>query len=290
MKPICNSETELYCILGDPVTHCKSTVMHNLAFSQLDINAVFLAFLCNQDNISQVFQSVRALDIKGGSITMPVKKAAMPFMDFISKDAQLIGSVNVFKNINGRLEGYNTDGLGVVHFLQSKNIPFTDKTVLVGAGGAGQSIAIQLALHGTKNLVICDKDLASARSLADKINESITGCHADASTADESVLIAELQNSDLLVDATPLGMPPLEGQSILYSFQSIPKHVTFLDICYAPPKTKLLELARENGFQAYNGIGMLLYQGVEAFRIWTGCEFPLEYIEQQNLFANDLNP
>ncbi|WP_147590675.1 hypothetical protein [Enterocloster asparagiformis] len=88
--------------------------------------------------------------------------------------------------------------------------------------------------------------------------------------------------------------PPWEcrpwKQSILYSFQSIPKHVTFLDICYAPPKTKLLELARENGFQAYNGIGMLLYQGVEAFRIWTGCEFPLEYVEQQNLFANDLNP
>ena len=85
-------------------------------------------------------------------------------------------------------------------------------------------------------------------------------------------------------------MPPFEGQSILHTFEGIPKHVVFLDICYTPPRTKLLELAEQNGFQVHNGIGMLLYQGVEAFRIWTGQAFPLDYVEQQNIFSSALNP
>lgn len=281
MEHLLDSQTALYGILGDPVSHCRSTVMHNMAFSCLGKNAVFLAFLCNSQNIAEVFQAIRALDIKGGSITIPVKKLAMPFMDFISEEARLIGSINVFKNVNGRLEGYNTDGLGVVRFLQNKHIPFSEKTVLAGAGGAGRSIGFQLAFHGAKQLIICDKDLALAQSLEDAVNQSVAGCDAKASLAEESILLKELEDSTLFIDATPLGMPPLTDHSLLNSFLSIPSHVTFLDICYEPSETKLLRLARQNGFQAHNGIGMLLHQGAEAFRIWTGQEFPFEYVEKR---------
>lgn len=282
MDQLCNSNTSLYCILGNPVRHCNSPIIHNLAFQKTGINSVFLSFVCDRSNIRQVFQSIRTLDVKGGSITMPVKIDAMEQMDSVADDARLIGSVNVFKNENGKLTGYNTDGLGVVHFLQSKQVPFQTKTVLTGAGGAGQSIAVHLALHGTKILAISDINLKAAEKLANKITQSVPECHAYAISSEESILIHELQNSAILIDATPLGMHPFENQSILSSVDGIPKHVVFMDICYAPPKTKLLKLAESHSFQIYNGIGMLLYQGAEAFRIWTGQEFPLEYV-QENL-------
>ncbi len=280
MEQICNSNTSLYCILGNPVRHCNSPIIHNLAFRKNNINSVFLSFLCDHNNIQQVFQSIRTLDISGGSITMPVKIEAMAFMDSISKDAQLIGSINVFKNDHGILTGFNTDGLGVVRFLQSKYIPFHKKTVLAGAGGAGQSIAIQLALHGTRNLTIFDTNITAAKALADKINKNIPNCKAYPMVSNESEIIHQLQDAAILIDATPLGMPPLEDKCLLTSVDEIPNHVVFMDICYTPPKTKLLKMAESKGFQIYNGIGMLLYQGAEAFRIWTGQEFPMKYVRE----------
>lgn len=281
MERLCNSRTTLYCILGNPVHHCSSPTIHNLAFQKKGINSVFLSFVCDHSNIQEIFQSIRVLNIQGGTITMPAKIESIPFMDSISDDARLIGSINVFKNDNGVLTGFNTDGLGVVHFLQHKQIPFHTKAVLAGAGGAGQSIAIQLALHGAKILAICDTNEAAANSLAHKICQSIPTCQAYAISPTESTIIQELQNSAILIDATPLGMAPLEDQSLLSSVDGIPKNVIFFDICYAPPKTKLLKLAQSKGFQTYNGLGMLLYQGAEAFRIWTGQEFPLDYVQKQ---------
>ena len=288
MESICNSKTSLYCILGNPVSHCNSPIIHNLAFHKTGINSVFLSFVCDHGNIRQVFESIRTLGIKGGSITMPVKLDAMQYMDSIADDARLIGSINVFKNENGVLTGYNTDGLGVVRFLQHKKISFQTKAVVAGAGGAGQSIAIQMALHGTKTLVICDKNLSAAQALGEKINKNIPSCKASWISSEESAIIRELQDSSILVDATPLGLHPLEGKSLLTSVEGIPKDVVFFDVCYAPPKTKLLQIAEQGGHPIYNGIGMLIHQGAAAFHIWTGQEFPLEYV-QENLPLYDTN-
>ena len=222
MNQLCNSHTRLYCILGNPVQHCYSPIIHNLAFTKKQINSVFLSFVCDHHNIQPIFQSIRALGIQGGAITMPVKIEAMQFMDTIADDARLIRSINVFKNENGVLAGFNTDGLGMVRFLQSQSISFYSKVILAGAGGAGQSIAVQLALHGTKSLAIYDKNILAASSLAERISQNIPACTAYAIPFDEQTIIRELQDSALFIDATPLGMPPFENQSPIKSFDGIP--------------------------------------------------------------------
>ncbi len=283
MKNMCTSKTNLYCIIGDPIKHCQSPLIHNLAFNYLGIDSVFLAFSCNSETIPNVFDAIRTLDIKGGAITMPVKEMAMSFVDSIENDAKLIGSINVFKNDNGHIRGYNTDGLGVVRFLQSKNISYKN-AVIVGAGGAGKSIAVQLALHGAQKIVICDKDNATATSLAANINDNVTTCSAIASSASEPNLISLLNDANIMINATPLGMHPLEDFSVLNSFVGVPKNVVFMDCCYSPTQTKLMRLAEQNGFIAYNGHGMLLYQGAEAFKIWTSQTYPLDFILSQNFF------
>lgn len=279
-----DSNTELYCILGDPIRHSKSPVMHTLAFEHLNINSIFMAFSCNHDTVADAFQAIRSLDIKGGSITMPIKTDAMAQMDEIADDAKLIGSINTFRNENGRLKGYNTDGLGVVRHLESEGISLKTKVILAGAGGAGQSIAIQLALNGVQELIICNRTIGTAEALAKKINTNIPECHARVVPLDEEHLIHELQDATVLIDSTPFGMHPLEDYSILNNLDGVPKGVVFVDICYYPRRTKLLKLAEDNGFRVYNGEGMLLYQGVEAFRIWTGQEFPLDYIKSKHIF------
>lgn len=275
------ASTKLYGIVGSPICHSKSPRMHNLAFNKLGIDAVFLAFEGDETNVKNIFDSFRALNVQGGSITMPVKKAAIDCLDGLSREASLIGTVNVFKNEDGKFIGYNTDGMGLVMMLDDNNFPYKDKKVFVaGVGGAGRSVAVQLALSGVKKLVICDSYTDGAKDIAAVIKGAVNTCDVAICDASEEAIKSELaDNTSIYVDCTPLGMTPNEDASMINNFDGISKELIFVDITYAPLETKLLRLAREHGCRTCNGVGMMFNQGAKAFKIWTGIDMPLEYVK-----------
>ncbi len=278
------ASTKLYGIVGSPICHSKSPKMHNLAFDKLGIDAVFLAFEGDEANVKDIFDSFRALNVQGGSITMPVKKAAIACLDGLSKEASLIGTVNVFKNEDGKFIGYNTDGMGLVMMLDDNHFPYKNEKVFVaGVGGAGRSVAVQLALSGVRELVICDSYKEGVEDIAAVIKNSINTCDVSICDANEEAIKAELSNgTSIYVDCTPLGMTPNENESMINNFDGISKDMIFVDITYAPLETKLLRLAREHGCRTCNGVGMMFNQGAKAFKIWTGADMPLEYVKENS--------
>lgn len=282
MNKIASATTKLYGIIGSPILHSKSPILHNYAFSRCNIDAVFLAFEANKQNLEKVMNGIRILNFSGGSVTMPIKHAVVPLMDELSHEAELIGAVNVFKSENGILKGYNTDGIGLVTLLDKKEIEYKNKKIVMcGAGGAGRSVAIQLALSGVRELVIFDIIKDNADQVVNIINNNIPNCFARGYVSDETQLIEELNDdTSAYVDCSPLGMSPHENTTMIHDFTQVPKTVTFVDITYAPPKTKLLQLAEKNGNKIYNGMDMFYYQGAEAFRIWTGEELPIDDIKK----------
>lgn len=272
--------TQLYGIVGEPIRHSQSPAMHNLAMEKLGIDGVFLAFEGNLSNIEEIFRGFRALGLKGGSVTMPVKSAAASLVDRLSREAQLIGAINAFKNEDGVLVGYNTDGMGFVMMLEEHRVPYRGKKIVqAGVGGAGRAIAVQLALSGAGELAVCDIDRDMAEQTAGLLAKEVPGCRVRVCGADEESLRGELAGgADVFIDCTPLGMAPREGQSLLNSFEGISRELTVVDICYVPEKTRLLKLAQAHGCRILNGLDMVYNQGAKAFEIWTGQRMPLEYV------------
>lgn len=274
-----DASTKLVGLIGSPIAQSISPRMHNLAFSFLGLNYVYLAFDVDNSNLEETIKAFRALNVKGFNVTMPNKKNVIEFLDEITPEAKLIGSVNTVLNQNGKLIGYNTDGKGYVRSLKEEGIDIEGlKVVIVGAGGATSSIAIQLALDGAKEIYIMNRTLSSAQTIASKIGENIPSCNAKAIKLNEDKLHEIIIGKDLLINSTPLGMSPNEDDCIISNPDILYPNLIVSDLIYKPRKTKLLKYAEIKGCKTINGIGMVLWQGAEAFRIWTGEDMPLDYI------------
>lgn len=280
MEHMITGHTALYGSLGHPIKHIRSPRMHNLAFARLGFDGVYLAFDVDNHNLEDAVKGLRTLNAQGFQVTMPNKKAVIPLLDELSEEARLIGAVNVVKNSGGQLKGYNTDGMGFVMNLEEQGVEYKGKkAVLLGAGGAGRAVAIQLALSGLGQLAVFNTTAAKATELAAQIAQSIPACAAAGYAMDEARVLEELQSADLLVDCTPLGMAPRENEAPLASLAGVPQRVTVVDIVYDPPQTKLLAMAKANGNRTISGEGMLYCQGMKAFEIFTGQRMPIEYVK-----------
>ena len=281
MRSMITGYTRLVGLLGYPIKHSKSPRMHNLSFGQLGVDAVYLTFDVEQSNLADAIKAMRTLNVLGFNVTMPNKQAVIPLLDELSEEARLIGAVNTVSNVDGVLKGYNTDGIGFVRNLNEHNIDYkTVKVVVGGAGGAGSAVAIQMALCDTPEMVIFDGNLEAAERLAKNINDNIKTCKATARLMNEADLVEELKTAGLYVDATPLGMAPLEDKAVISSPDQLPKDIVVTDLTYVPLKTKLLQMAEERGCKIVTGIGMMYHQGAEAERIWVDKEMPMDYIKE----------
>ena len=280
---VMTAATRPYAILGSPIEHSKSPTLHNHGFAACGIDSVFLAFDAQDETIGDVMAALRTLNIAGGSVTMPVKRSIIPHLDGLSREAELIGAVNVYKNEAGRFIGYNTDGMGLVMLLEERGFAYKGKKVVMsGAGGAGRAVAIQMALSGAAEVVIFDMMEESAKDVADIINRNIETCTSRAYPSDETQVLKELADgASVYVDCTPLGMTPNEDTTMIHDFSSLSPELAVVDIVYAPLKTKLLKLAEEHGHPISNGIDMFFYQGAKAFKIWTGEELPIDKIKPE---------
>ncbi|WP_204700234.1 shikimate dehydrogenase [Halanaerobacter jeridensis] len=269
------AETKVTGLFGYPVEHSLSPAMHNDAFSELGLNHVYLPFSVEPNNLEQAVAGLRGLNITGVNVTIPHKQNVIPHLDKLSEEAELIGAVNTIFNDNGSLIGHNTDGRGFIRSLKEETDFKADgqKVLLVGAGGAARAIAFQLALEGISELLISDLDTAKAQSLSSEVEENVD---IEVNTVKEEKVETIMDDVDLLVDATPVGMDPHVDVAPVVSAEVMHSDLIVYDVVYNPQETVLLEAAQQAGAEAVSGLGMLLYQGVIAFEIWTGEEAPVE--------------
>ncbi len=261
-----NAQTTLCCVIGNPIDHSLSPAMHNAGYKAKDLNYVYLAFRVG--NVLDAIKGIRALGIKGVSVTVPHKIAVMQYVDRLGDRAKQIGAVNTILNENGKLVGSNTDCDGAIKALEGNIALSGKKVVLVGSGGAARAIAFGLK-EKNADVLIVNRTLAKAKELA-----KATGARfGDLSMLDE------IKTSDVLINATSVGLSN-NGNDRLVPEEMLHKNLTVFDIVYNPQETNLIVDAKEAGCKIIYGYKMLLYQAVTQFELFTGSTAPVSVMEE----------
>lgn len=277
--------TRLTGLLGSPVAHSISPMMHNEAFNQLGLDYVYLAFDVGTDKLETAVEGLRTLNVRGFNLTMPDKNLMCSLCDKLSPAAEIIGAVNTVVNDNGVLTGYTTDGTGYMRAVEDAGYNIIGKKMtLLGAGGAATAILVQAALDGVSEISVFnvrDDFFARAEKTVADLNER-TNCKVKLFDFDDPhILKREISESAILTNGTSVGMSPNTDACIIKDTSAFHKDLIVSDVIYNPKETKLLRLAREAGCPTFNGLYMLLYQGAEAFRLWTGEEMPIPIIKEK---------
>lgn len=269
-------KTQVVGLFGYPVRHTASPAFQNAGFLAAGLDWVYVPFEVHPDSLSCAIEGVVALGFRGINLTIPHKQAVVPHIDELSPEARIIEAVNTIDIRAGRLKGYNTDGTGFVRSIRDESgVDLSGLSVFVmGAGGAGRAVAVQCALDGAREVWVCDCDESRSQSVHSLINSQIASQPARFVPFNRQAMRDGVEQCDLFVDATPLGLKPGEPMSIDPEWLSPSTFV--YDLVYDPPETPLLRRAKERGCRTQNGIGMLLYQGCIAFEIWTGLPAPVE--------------
>jgi quinate/shikimate dehydrogenase len=275
--------TGLYSLIGSPVDHSGSPAMYNFSFQKTGLDYAYMAFDITLDKLSDAIAAIKTFKIKGSNVTMPCKTAVVEYMDELTPAARIIGAVNTIVNDNGRLTGNNTDGIGFVRNLKENGVEVKGKKItIMGAGGAGSAIQVQFALDGVKEISIFNIDDAfypRAIETAAKLKKEVPDCVINVyPLEDEARLKEEIASSEILINSTKVGMHPLEKESIIKDNSVYRKDLVVADTVYNPKITKMLEEAEAAGSKIVGGIGMLLWQGSAAFKLYTGLEMPTDEV------------
>ena len=276
--------TELIGLMAYPIRHSSSPAMQNEAFAKLGYDYAYLAFEVGADEIEDAVNAIRTLKMRGSNVSMPNKTLVGKYLDELSPAAELCGAVNTIVNDNGKLIGHITDGIGFMQALKDNDIDVIGKKMTIaGAGGAATAIEIQAALDGVKEISIFnihDKFWANAEETVKKINER-TNCKATLYDLDDKEkLREEMADSYIFVNGTGVGMKPLEGRSVVPDKSFFRPELIVVDVPYSPLETTMRKMAKEVGCKTMNGLGMMLFQGAAAFKLWTGKDMPIEHMKE----------
>ncbi|HEX8949866.1 MAG TPA: shikimate dehydrogenase [Dissulfurispiraceae bacterium] len=269
-----SGKTRVVGLFGYPVEHSFSPAMHNAAFAHLDLDYCYVTFPVHPDRLGDAVNGIRALGLGGVNVTVPHKENVIPFLDEVSEEASFIGAVNTVRNENGKLTGFNTDGRGFMQSLAEAGIHAGGKKILVvGAGGASRAVGYYLCKEAAA-VYLYDVDTRKAGVLRDHLN-SLKGnaVLADGGAVRDGAFLSEI---DILINATPLGLKP--GDPAPADTSLLRKEHTVCDLIYK--ETPLLRAAAGRGCKTLDGLGMLLWQGVFAFEIWTGIRPPVEVMKE----------
>ena len=267
--------TNIVGLIGHPVEHSFSPPMHNAAFKALGMDYAYVAFDVDPSNLESAIDGAKSLNVKGFNVTIPHKIEVMKHLDEIDEVARLIGAVNTidFKD----MKGYNTDGIGAVKAIEEVSPIKNRKVVVAGAGGASRAISFYITKYGADELTILNRNVEKAQNLAQDVLDS--GLIANVKAGSVSEIKGYLADADILIDTTPVGMHPnIDDEPIAKSVDMHEDLVVF-DAVYNPNETVLIRQAINAGAKPVYGIKMLLYQGAESFRIWTGREAPVDVME-----------
>lgn len=269
-----NGRTLVFGILGDPVAHSLSPLMHNAAFEALEIEAVYVPLHVRPSDLSRAAAGIRALNIRGVNVTVPHKEEILPHLDEIDPLAARIGAVNTVVNRDGRLIGFNTDGIGFLRSL-SEDLSFEPagkRILLLGAGGACRAALVILAESGAHSIGIANRTPPRAQGLVAQFAPQFPGTRFAPFGLDEEELARALEGADLIVNTSSIG---LKGESFAkFPWDLASPPLLFYDMVYGGRGTPLLRSALDRGHEGADGIGMLAGQGEEAFFLWTGRRPP----------------
>ncbi|OIQ07757.1 shikimate dehydrogenase [Moorella thermoacetica] len=268
------ASTGLVALLGHPVQHSLSPLMHNAAFAAGGQNLVYLAFDVEPGDLVAALAGLKALGFRGANVTVPHKEAVIPYLDAVDPVAARIGAVNTIVNEDRCLKGYNTDGSGFLRSLEEAGFdPAGKRAVILGAGGAARAVAFALAAAGCGSLVLANRTPERATELAG----ALAGAGLPAPVVyrlGDAGMRSEVEAADLVLNTTSLGMWPRVEETPLPPDWFRPGQWVY-DLVYNPLETKFLASARRRGCRVISGLDMLLYQGAAAFTLWTGREAPV---------------
>ncbi len=273
-----DTKTQLCAVIGNPIEHSLSPAIHNAAFEHLGLNYVYVAFKVK--DVFSAMAGVRGLGIRGLSVTIPHKVEVTKYLDEIDEVADRIGSVNTIVNENGSLKGYTTDGTAAVRSLKEKGVDIKGKRILIlGSGGAARAIAFTLIMkEKPESLVIGGVIQEEIYKLVQDIT-MLDNKHPDGFIIDEKSLEKRLQDVDILIQCTPVGMHPKIDKTPV-SKRLLRSSLTVFDIIYNPIKTRLVRDAEEKGCVVVSGIDMFIYQAALQFELWTGKTAPIKVMRK----------
>ena len=275
-----NSKTKKYGIVGHPLGHSLSPIIHNTSFNELNINAVYLPFNVTPDYIQTLTTSMKSLGVSGANVTVPYKKEIIKQLDWISEEAKLLNSVNTIKIENGIVKGYSTDYAGFKRKFIEEDVDYINKSILlIGTGGAAAAIATGLTvIDKHKNVTIAGRSENKIDDLISNIDKN--GGSASKIILNSDAFFANFANYDIVVQITSVGMSPNIEDSVIEG-KIFNKNQIAYDIVYNPLMTKFLLDAQSCGAKVLTGLDMLIYQAAESFKIWTGEEMIIESVRQE---------
>ena len=267
--------TKLVVLLGHPLGHSLSPRMHNHLFKKLGLDYCYWPVEVKARDLKAVFNGLTRMNLAGFNVTIPHKVRIAELLDTLDPLAAAIGAVNTICIADGRTTGYNTDGEGFIKALETnlKRSVAGRKVVLLGSGGAARAIAMTLAFKGVEKIYIANRTTARAAQLTEAINAHKANC-AQVVAFNREALATVIRNSHILVNTTSVGMHPDTKASPVNADLLFP-NLAVADIVYNPRDTRLLDDARRTGCTVVEGLGMLVYQGAAAFKLWTGIDPPV---------------
>ena len=257
-----SGHTGLLALIGSPVGHSGSPAMYNYSFEKLGLDYAYVAFDIKEEQVKEALDAMKLFHMRGCNVTMPDKTEAAKHVDELSPAAQIIGAVNTIVNDDGKLTGYITDGEGFVHNLKDHGID----------------------IKGREITIFNIKDAFFERTLAtaEKIRKAVPGIVVNVyDIADTGKMTEEIQSSDIFANATIVGMKPMEDQSVVKDLSAFRPGLVVCDAVYNPEETRLLKEAKESGCTCIGGKGMLLWQGVAAFKLYTGMDMPVDEVKEK---------
>lgn len=274
-----NSSTGCLGIIGKPLTHSLSPLIHNSVLTLMNLNYVYLPFEIGKNQVPAALEALRTLNIKGINVTVPYKEVVIPYLDEIDAPAAACGAVNVIKNEQGKLYGYNTDGKGFIRALGDEGVTVAGRALLIGAGGASRAVSYELAQAGMKTIDILDLDENKAKRLAEFI-QSVSSCSVSGAEMSDSRLEALIGENDLIINCSPVGMFPRGGETPVSNLTGIRPGVAVCDLIYNPLQTRFLEIAAAAGARTMNGLGMLIHQAALTLEILLGVSPPADFMKE----------
>ena len=285
MKKDITGHTRLICLLGDPVSHSISPAMHNLSFQTLGLDYVYMAFKSSVEEFDNTVNTLKQIGARGFNCTMPCKRIAFERSDILSPAAKLMNSVNTVVIEDGKLYGHNTDGVGYMRSVIDAGHDIIGKQMtLLGSGGASSAILTQAALDGVSKINVFARK-GNSWNVIEKQVEQInaeTTCKVTLNELmDETTLRSSISESAILVNGSSVGMAPNIDGCLIPDTSYFHPELIVSDVIYNPKQTKLMIMAKSAGLSTFNGMYMLLYQGAEAFRIWTDHEMPVDLVKKE---------
>jgi shikimate dehydrogenase len=271
-------KTKVCCLIGDPIEHTLSPLIHNKAFKSLGLDFIYIAFRVKKEMLKKAIDGIKAYDIYGINVTIPHKVRVLKYLDIADDLVWDIGAVNTIKNDEGRLTGYNTDGKGALGALVKADVSLSGKNIVVlGAGGAARAIVYFTVREKPNSIMILNRTQEKADKLAESVSTK-TGMWVKAKKLENQSLKDEMRDADLVINCTSVGMAPNIGETPVPK-SYLRKDMIVMDIIYNPIETKLLKEAKEAGAITISGIDMFVYQAASAFEIWTGNKAPIDLMK-----------